>query len=269
MVSTPKEATPIPPGVQPVGSVFSLEVDIRGLAALATKLYGYVPPGEQIVEEIDASVDRLVNDAGWQGDDAKEFEDAWGADASDAKKLTMFTDDAAKILDDLASALAELQIAANNRKLDYERSSSLPPDHPERQRDISLILRDALIKAGDLQGEAAKRLVALYSGKTKGSWSIMDAAKSRSTDKDIPEDLRDRLKDAEDELDDGLPDDDFPWTNFMSWAGGGAGIGGVIGGFFGGVGAIPGSVVGGGIGLVAGGLVGGGKWVADQIDDLF
>jgi hypothetical protein len=64
--------------VQSVGSVFSLGPDIRGLAALATKLYGYVPPGEKIVEEIEASVKKLVGDAGWKGKDANEFQDAWG-----------------------------------------------------------------------------------------------------------------------------------------------------------------------------------------------
>lgn len=41
-------------------------------------------------------------------------QDAWSADASDAKKLSMFTDDAATVIDDLAYALAELQIAAND-----------------------------------------------------------------------------------------------------------------------------------------------------------
>jgi uncharacterized protein YukE len=265
----PKEAAPIPPGVQPVGSVFSLGVDIHGLAALATKLYAYVPPSEKIVEEIETSVKRLVSDAGWKGDDANEFQDAWGADASDAKKLSMFTDDAAKIIDDLASALAELQIAANNHKLDYEQKSPRPPDDAVRLRDISMILRDAQIKAMDMQEEAAKRLVALYSGEAKGSWSVLDAAKARSKDEDVSKDLREKLEGVEDELDDGLLDDDFPWTDFMGWAGGGAGIGAAAGAFFGGVGAIPGATVGGGIGLVAGGVVGGGKWVADQIDDWF
>jgi hypothetical protein len=255
--------------VQPVGSVFSLGVDIRGLAALATKLYGYVPPGERMVNEIEASVKKLVGDAGWKGKDANEFQDAWGADASDAKKLSMFTDDAAKIIDDLASALAELQIVANNRKLDYEQKSDKPANDPERLRDISMLLRDALIKAGNMQEEAAKRLVALYSGKAEGSWSVLDAAKARAKDKDVSKDLREKLEGVEDELDDGLPDDDFPWTEFVGWVGGGAGIGAAIGAFFGGVGAVPGAAVGGGVGLVIGGVVGGGKWAADQIDDWF
>ncbi len=265
----PKEAASIPPGVQPVGSVFSLGVDIRGLAALATKLYGYVPPGEQIVEEIDASVKRLVSDAGWKGEDANNFQDAWEADASDAKKLSMFTDDAAKIIDDLASALAELQIAANNRKLDYEQKSNRPADDPMQVRDISLILRDAEEKARETQDEAAKHLVALYSGKAKGSWSVLAAAKARSEDEDVTKGLRKKLEGVEDDLDDGLPDDDFPWTEFVGWVGGGAGIGAAIGSFFGGIGAVPGSAVGGGVGLVIGGVVGGGKWAADQIDDWF
>ncbi|TDE33396.1 hypothetical protein [Actinomadura sp. 6K520] len=265
----PKEAAPIPAGVQPVGSLFSLGVDIHGLAALATKLYGYVPPGERIVEEVESSVKKLVGDAGWRGDDANAFQDAWGADAGDAKKLSMFTDDAAKIMDDLASALAELQISANNRKLDYERKSDRATDDPERQRDLSIILRDAKEKAREMQRSAADRLVALYSGKAEGSWSVLDAAKARSKDENVSKGLRDKLGDVEDELDDGLADDDFPWTDFVGWVGGGAGIGAAVGAFFGGVGAIPGSAVGGGIGLAAGAVVGGGKWAVDQIDDWF
>jgi hypothetical protein len=211
----------------------------------------------------------VVGDAGWKGEDANEFQDAWGADASDAKKLSMFTDDAAKIIDNLASALAELQIAANNRKLDYEEKSNRPADDPVRVRDISLILGDALTKAREMQAEAAKHLVALYSGKAKGSWSVLDAAKARSKDEDVSKDLREKLEGVEDELDDGLPDDDFPETDFVGWVGGGAGIGAAIGAFFGGVGSIPGTAVGGGVGLVIGGVVGGGKWAADQIDDWF
>ncbi|WP_165964503.1 hypothetical protein [Actinomadura sp. KC216] len=161
----------------------------------------------------------------------------------------MFTDDAAKILDDLASALAELQIAANNRKLDYEQKSNRPANDPERKRDLSLILRDAQSKSRDMQEEAAKRLVELYSGKAKGSWSVLDAAKSRSKDEDISKNLRDKLGGVEDELDDGLADDDFPWTEFVGWVGGGAGIGAAVGAFFGGVGTVPGAAVGGGVGL--------------------
>jgi hypothetical protein len=132
-----------------------------------------------------------------------------------------------------------------------------------------MILRDARIKAGDMQEEAAKRLVALYSGKEQGSWSVLDAAKARAKDKDVSKDLREQLEGVEDELDDGLPDDDFPWTEFVGWVGGGAGIGATIGAFFGGIGAVPGTAVGGGVGLVLGGVVGGGKWAADQIDDWF
>lgn len=265
----PKEAAPIPPGVQPVGGFFSLGVDIRGLAALATKLYGYAPASEKVVDELQGSVKRLVGDAGWKGEDAKGFQDAWGADAGDAKKLSMFTDDAAKILDDLASALAGLQIAANNRKLEYEHKSTRPANDPQVQRDLSVMLHDAQSKAREMQADAAKRLVSLYSGEKKGTWSVLQAVKDRSKDDDVSKKLKGRLGDVEDDLDDGLPDDDFPWTDFVGWAGGGAGIGATVGAFFGGVGAIPGATIGGGIGLVAGGVVGGGKWAIDQIDDWF
>ncbi|MFB4308701.1 hypothetical protein [Actinomadura sp. GTD37] len=265
----PKEAAPIPPGVQAAGGLFSLGVDIRGLAALATKLYGYAPASEKVVEQMQGSVKRLVGDAGWKGDDANTFEDAWGADASDAGKLSMFTDDAAKILDDLASALAELQIAANNRKLEYERKSTRPADDPQVKRDLSIMLQNAKNKAREMQSDAAKHLVSLYSGEKKGSWSVLDAVKARSKDDDVSKNLRGKLGDVEDDLDDGLPDDDFPWTDFVGWVGGGAGIGAAIGAFFGGVGAVPGAAIGGGIGLVAGGVVGGGKWAVDQIDDWF
>ncbi|MFG2017224.1 hypothetical protein [Actinomadura geliboluensis] len=265
----PKEAAPIPAGVQPVGGFFSLGVDIRGLAALATKLYAYAPASEKVVEEIQKSVKRLVGDAGWTGGDANSFEDAWGADASDAKKLSMFTDDAAKILDDLASALAELQLAANNRKLEYERKSTKPANDPQVKQDLAVMLRNAQDKARDMQSDAAKNLVSLYSGEKKGAWSVLDAVKARSKDDDVSKKLRDKLGDVEDDLDDGLPDDDFPWTDFVSWVGGGAGIGAAIGSFGGGIGAIPGGVVGGGVGLVAGAVVGGGKWTIDQFDDWF
>ncbi|MDL4818318.1 hypothetical protein [Actinomadura opuntiae] len=265
----PKEAAPIPPGVQPVGGFFGLGVDIRGLAALATKLYGYAPASEKVVEQLQGSVGRLVGDAGWKGDDANRFQDAWGADASDARKLSMFTDDAAQILDDLASALAELQVAANNRKLDYEHQSTRPANDPQVQQDLGVMLRDAQAKAREMQSDAAKRLVALYSGEKKGTWSVLDAVKVRALDDDVSKRLRDKLGDVEDDLDDGLPDDDFPWTDFVGWAGGGAGLGATVGAFFGGVGAVPGATLGGGIGLVAGGVVGGGKWAIDQIDDWF
>ena len=138
-----------------------------------------------------------------------------------------------------------------------------------RIRDISLILHDAQAKARETQAEAAKRQAVLYSGKAKGSWSVLEAAKARSKDTDVSNDLRGKLKGVEDDLDDGLPDDDFPWTDFFSWAGGGAGIGAAVGAFFGGIGAVPGATIGGGVGLVLGGVVGGGKWAVDQIDDWF
>ncbi|MFB4314417.1 hypothetical protein [Actinomadura sp. 21ATH] len=265
----PRQAAPIPVGVQPVGSFFSLDVDIRGLAALANKLYGYVSPGEAIIDEVEETIKRLVRHAGWRGSDANEFQDAWTVDAGDARKLSMFIDDVAKMMDDLASALAELQIAANNRQLDYEQKSSLSPNHPERIRDLSLILRDAQGKSRMMQAEVAQRLVALYSGKAQESWSVLSAVKDRSKGGDISRDLREKLEAVDDELDDALSDDDFPWTDFVSWAGGVAGIGGVLGSFAGGVGAVPGSALGGGIGLAVGAVVGGGRWTIDQIDDWF
>ncbi|GAA0949060.1 hypothetical protein [Actinocorallia libanotica] len=269
----PKEAAPVPAGVQAVGEDLSLGVDIRGLAALANKLYGYVPPSEEVVDAIEKSVKKLVTDAGWKGDDANNFQDAWGEDASDAKKLSMFTEDAAFELDQLATALSELQLSINDRAGEFKtKAQAAKEDDPmasqTAENEAYRIWIDGFHQARKLQKECAGRLVGLYSGGEDG-WSVMNTTKTLSDDKNLSQGLRDRLNHVEDELDDGLPDDDFDWAGFAGWVGGGAGIGAAIGAPFGGVGALPGATVGGLIGLGAGVVVGGGGWLVDQIDDWF
>ncbi|WP_106396390.1 WXG100 family type VII secretion target [Actinocorallia populi] len=269
----PKEPAPVPPGVQAVGGELSLGVDIHGLAALAGRLYGYVPPSEEVVEAIEQSVKKLVTDAGWKGDDANGFQDAWGEDASDAKKLSMFIDDVAHELDQLATSLSELQLAVNDRAGEFkDKAAAAKDDDPfasqNADNEAYRIWIDGFHQARKLQEECAKRLVGLYSGNGDG-WSVMNTTKSLSDDKNLSKDLRDRLNHVEDELDDGLPDDDFDWTGFAGWVGGGAGIGAAIGAPFAGVGALPGAALGGLIGLGAGVVVGGGGWLVDQIDDWF
>jgi uncharacterized protein YukE len=263
-VAPKKAAAPIPPGVQHVGEDYALGVDIYGLAALANKLYGYAPPSEEVVDAIESSVRKLVSDASWKGDDANAFQNAWDADAREARKLPMLIDDAGMLIDNLATSLAELQLAVNDRILNAKNN----PDQLTRDREVGEIARDATIKSKKLQEEAADHLVALYSGKN-GSWSLLDATKERTEDEDIPKGLRDRAKDVEDELDDSLPDDHFDASGFLGWMATGAGIGATIGAPFEGVGAIPGAIVGGFVGLGAGAVAGGGKWAIDQLDDLF
>lgn len=83
------EAAPISPRVQRAGAdAASLGVDIYGIAALATKLYQYAIPQKEIIDAVEGSVKKLLTDAGWRGKDAKEFEDAWTADAVEAGKLS-------------------------------------------------------------------------------------------------------------------------------------------------------------------------------------
>jgi uncharacterized protein YukE len=244
--------------VQGVGGDFALGVDIHGLAALATKLYGYIPPSEEVVDAVEGAVKKLIGHAGWEGDDAKSFQDAWGADASDARKLTMFIDDAAKVIDNLASALAEIQRVANNRRVEVRGSGGYNPE--------LAVLQDAQNKSNKLQREAARRLIALA---TEGGWSVLDSAKARSKDENLSNGLRSTLKGVEDDIDDARPDDAFPVKDFFEMVATGAGIGAAVGAPWGGVGALPGAAAGGLIGGTIGVVAGGGKWTIDQIDDWF
>ncbi|MFI0444446.1 hypothetical protein [Actinomadura sp. 6N118] len=255
-----KEAAPVPPGVQRIGEENSLGVDIHGLAALANKLYSYVPPAKEIVNDLRRAVRKLVTDAGWKGDDANRFEDAWGVDAANAEKLSMFIEDVAGVLDNLATSLSELQLALNERMISLKGKET-------GKFDKLALWKDAITQSNKVQAEAAKRLVTLYAGNKE--WSVLAVTKSLSKDKNIDSGLRKSLGDLNDELDDHLPDNDFDWSGFLTWAGTGAGIGGVIGSPFAGVGAIPGSVVGGSAGLLIGGGYSSGKWAIDQLDDWF
>ena len=61
--------------------------DIRGLAAFAGTLYGYVPQIEDVVTVLDKKVGQIVGDAGWQGPAASAFTGNWEKVSAEANAL--------------------------------------------------------------------------------------------------------------------------------------------------------------------------------------
>ncbi|MDH6132814.1 uncharacterized protein YukE [Kitasatospora sp. MAA4] len=85
--------------------------DIHGLSALAGTLYGYLPKIDEAVTFLNNSVSKVAHDAGWSGDAAGAFQQAWGTDALAAQALQSVISATGDALDTLAVQLAAIESA--------------------------------------------------------------------------------------------------------------------------------------------------------------
>jgi uncharacterized protein YukE len=85
--------------------------DIRGLAAFAGTLYGYVPQIEDVVTALDKKVSQIVGDAGWQGPAASAFTGNWEKVSAEANALGLVIIQTGSIVDQLAADLAKIENA--------------------------------------------------------------------------------------------------------------------------------------------------------------
>jgi len=85
--------------------------DIRGLAAFAGTLYGYVPQIEDVVTVLDKKVGQIVGDAGWQGPAASAFTGNWEKVSAEANALGLVIIQTGSIVDQLAADLARIENA--------------------------------------------------------------------------------------------------------------------------------------------------------------
>jgi uncharacterized protein YukE len=83
--------------------------DIHGLSAFSGTLYGYLSRIDDIVTAVNSRVSGLVSDAGWTGDAASSFSQAWEADARGAVTLGAAIQVIGDTVDSLAVRLAELE----------------------------------------------------------------------------------------------------------------------------------------------------------------
>ncbi len=86
--------------------------DIRGLHALATTLYGYLPQITGVTTALNQEVSQLAGgDHGWRGPAASAFTAAWRQDAVAADTLAVAIAQTAAVVDGLAVRLATIQKA--------------------------------------------------------------------------------------------------------------------------------------------------------------
>jgi len=85
--------------------------DIRGLHALATTLYGYLPEMTGITAALDREVSGLAAGHGWQGPAASAFTAAWRRDAVAVDALAVAIARTAAVVDALAVRLATIEKA--------------------------------------------------------------------------------------------------------------------------------------------------------------
>lgn len=161
------------------GGRWSIGVDFVGLAGLANTLHKYVSADERIVSAVNKSIHRVTKDAGWRGDAAKTFNDAWKRDTLLAQKLSAFEDGVSDIIAELAVALSCIQKKLVERVDELARTvglSNFGGDPAVAQAALRSEQAKASQEANKLsqkaQKEAADKLIELYSGKGgAGRWS--------------------------------------------------------------------------------------------------
>ena len=86
--------------------------DIRGLHALATTLYGYLPQITGVIAALNQEVSQLTGgDHGWRGPGASAFTAAWHRDTAAADTLAVAIAQTAAVVDGLAVRLATIEKA--------------------------------------------------------------------------------------------------------------------------------------------------------------
>lgn len=207
--------------------------DIRGIHALAATVYGYVPPSLGVVDKLNASVNRLVRAAGWQGLAAQRFRSVWEKNSAEAVTYCGLMNSGGEILDNLAVRLAWIQ--------NWWESRDPDPDVAYKK---GLAAAQAQIKeavdgtAKALNGLSANKLAPAAAG------YIKDGTISAADEKFLQNALRISLgspspKDTS-RPGPGIDQDILNSRTVIDAAG------------FGGVGASVGTLVGGGLGLLGG-----------------
>jgi uncharacterized protein YukE len=85
--------------------------DIRGLAAFAGTLYGYVPRFEDVITALDKKVSQIVGDAGWRGAAASAFTGNWEQISAETTAVGLVIVKTGRIVDQLAVNLSEIENA--------------------------------------------------------------------------------------------------------------------------------------------------------------
>lgn len=86
--------------------------NIRGLQALADRLYGCVPKMSDIAETLDKQASRLTSgSSAWEGASADAFTTAWSRDSITMQALAVVADETGSIIDALAVTLSEIESA--------------------------------------------------------------------------------------------------------------------------------------------------------------
>jgi uncharacterized protein YukE len=86
--------------------------DIRGLHALATTLYGYLPQITGVITALTQETSRLTGgEHGWRGPAASAFTAAWRRDAVTVETLAVAIAQTAAVIDGLAVKLATIEKA--------------------------------------------------------------------------------------------------------------------------------------------------------------
>lgn len=275
MAPPAKPRTPGALAVQPGGD-WDIGVNFAGLSQLAGELYGHIPREEETVSTVNRSLTRILDRAGWRGQAADAFVDAWNDDLTTIKKLSDLKVSLAEEIDGLAVSLSWLQKAMNDRAIEL---GPMRDDQPPETGAGTVDPRQKALdnyreEARKLQEKTAEKLVAIYSGKD-GNTDLINLVRELKKDGDLPGELKNPLSDADKKLIDGLPNDWWDekastnWGDEWSTWGNrvGAPIGGIIGWAIGGVvgvtneshaafGTVAGAATGGAIGESAGGLIG-------------
>ena len=112
--------------------------DIRGLHALATTLYGYLPRIAGVITALNQEVSQLTGDHGWRGPAASAFTAAWHRDAVAADTLAVAIAQTAAVVDGLAVRLATIEKALEEQAYTAARygvtigTDGRPPPAPVR-----------------------------------------------------------------------------------------------------------------------------------------
>jgi uncharacterized protein YukE len=252
-------------------------VDFVALADLADLLRGYQEKDQAIISSVNKSIQSIARDAGWTGDAAKTFANAWEKDTQLAGKLGGFEADVADVIAELAIALSWIQKKLVERVDELARTvglanfggSAVAADAALREEQAKAS-KQANEQAQKAQKAAADKLKDLYTGKT-GGWSAIEALDDLKHNQYVPRDLKDTISKLEDGLKDQLPGQKSLFEKVMDsktveGITSGGGVGTVVGGLIGTIGGPPGMATGAAIGGTLGGT-GGGIW--GGIEDLW